>query len=193
MLHEGPFDVQVADVVAPLVVVQQAVESDRGAREDHLPHLDVGLDGARGAQPDQREPSLLSLLLPGFEVDIGQCVELRDGDIDVSDADARGEYGHAAPLVGARHGFEFPIGDFAFDLFEKGGYQCDAAGIADENHDVGKLLRLEVEVENRSVAVDNQFGRRDGSHKKSVFNFFNWHKSNIFTSNIKEKTKISFI
>ena len=47
VLHEGLFDGEVADFVAALVVVQQAVEAHRRTREDELPYLDVGLDGAR--------------------------------------------------------------------------------------------------------------------------------------------------
>ena len=56
MFHKSLFDLQVANLVAPLVGIQQTVEADRSAGEDELPHFNVGLNGARSTQTDQREP-----------------------------------------------------------------------------------------------------------------------------------------
>ena len=164
MLHESLFDLQVADLVAPLVVVEQAVEAYRRAREDELPHLDIGLDGPRRAEPDQRELPFVGLLLPGGEIDVGQRIELRDRDVDVADADARREHRHAFAFVGAGHRFEFTVCDFALFRIEMFRHEGHAARIPDEDHRIGQLLRKQVQMENGTVVVDNQFGSWNRSH-----------------------------
>ena len=171
MFHESLFDLQVANLVAPLVVIQQAVEADRSAGEDELPHFDVGLNGARSTQTDQRELPLLRLLLPRGEIHVGQRIELRNRNVDVADADTGRKHGHPLAFVGTRHGIEFAVGNAALLRIEKGSDHGYAAGIPHEDDDVGKLLRLEVQVENRSVVVDYQFGRRYGSHSVGFYIF----------------------
>ena len=166
---ERTLHVEVANLVAPLVVVQQPVESDRRAGEDQLAHADVGLNGSGRPQTHQRELPLLGLLLPGLEVDVGQRVELRYGDVDVADADAGREHRHAPALVGAGNGVEFAVGRLALDMVEMFGHEGHAARVADQNDDVGQLLRTQMQVEDRPVVVDNQFGRRNGSHNGEFF------------------------
>ena len=168
MGHEGLFDLEVADIVAPLVVVEQAVEAHRRAREDHLAHADVGLNGTRGAEPHERQLPLDGLLLPRGEVHVGQCVELRDADVDVADADARREDRHAFSLIGTRHGIEFAVRDVALLRVEMLGHEGHTSGVADQDHRVGKLFGKQVQVEDRTVVVDNQFGSGNSSHKSLV-------------------------
>ena len=127
----------------------------------------------------------LGFLLAGGEIDVGQSVELRDGDVDVADADAGRENGHPLALVGAGHGVELAVGDLAFDILEMFGDEGHTARIADQNDGVGQLFGTEVEVENGAVFVDNQLGSRDSTHNGLILHFHNWHKSNIFTSNNK--------
>jgi len=183
--HEGLLDGQVADVVASLVVVEQSVEADRRAREDELPYADVGLQRPRGAQTHECQPLLFALLLAGGEVDVDQRVELRDRDVDVADADTRREDGHALAAVGARHGVEFAVGHLALARVEELGHHGHAARVADQDNGGRNLSGMQMKVENRAVVVDNQFGRWDCSHGSLFFYFYNWHKSNNFTSNNK--------
>ena len=164
MLHESLFDLQIADLVATLVVVEQTVEAYRRAREDELPHLDIGLDGPRRAEPHQCELPFVGLLLPGGEIDVGQRIELRDRDVDVADADARREHCHAFAFVGAGHRFEFTVCDFALFRIEMFRHEGHAARIPDEDHRIGQLLRKQVQMENGTVVVDNQFGSWNRSH-----------------------------
>ena len=190
MADEGLLQLQIADRIAALVVAQQAVEAARRAREDELPDADIGLDGARGSEPHEGQLLFFGLLLPRGKVDVGQCVELRDTDVDVADADARREDGHAFSAVGARYGTEFAVGDFALLRVEMLGHEGHPTRIADQNDRRGQLLGTQVEMKNRTVVVDNQFGSGDSPHILLVLNFHNWHKSNIFTSNIKTSPRI---
>ena len=164
MFYERLFERQVADRVAALVVAQQAVEAARSAREDEFTDLDVGLNGARSAQPHQREPLFFGLLLPRGEIDVGQRVQLRDADVDVADADAGREDRHAFSFIAARHGLELAVRNLALLRVEKSGYEGHAAGVADQDHRVGQLPGMQVQVKNRTVVVDNQFGSGNGSH-----------------------------
>ncbi len=162
--HECLFDVELAYVVASLVVVQQAVEADRRAREYKFADLDIGLYGARGAQSYQRQTAERLACLTRLEVDVGQCVQLRDADVDVADADAGRQHGHALALVGSGNGVKFSVGNFALCRIEKARNHLDASGVAHEYYRVGQLLGTQVEMENRSVLIDNQFGRWNYSH-----------------------------
>ena len=138
MFHKSLFDLQVANLVAPLVVIQQTVEADRSAGEDELPHFNVGLNGARSTQTDQRELPLLRLLLPRGEIHVGQRIELRNRNVDIADADTGRKHGHPLAFVGTRHGIEFTVGNAALLRIEKGSYHGYTAGIPTENYDVGK-------------------------------------------------------
>nr|DAR47932.1 MAG TPA: hypothetical protein [Caudoviricetes sp.] len=171
VLHESPFDGQIADLIAALVVVEQSVEAHRRAREHEIPDPDIGLDGPRGAQPQQRELLFLGLDLPRGEIHVGQGIELRNRNIDIADADAGREHRHAPALVGARHGVELAVRHVAFLFVEKRRHECHATRIAHQDDRVGQLLGTQVEVENRAVVVDYQFGRRYCSHLCSVLIF----------------------
>ena len=65
------------------------------------------------------------------------------------------------------------------------GHQGHTARVAHENHRVGQLLGTQMQMENGAVFVDNQFGSGNSTHGRLIFDFHNWHKSNIFTSNYK--------
>ena len=164
VLHEGPFDVQVADLVAALVVVQQAVETHRRAREDHLPYPDIGLNGSRRPQPHECQTAFFALLLPRGEIDVGQRVQLRHGDVDVPDADARREDRHAFAPVGTRHGAELAVRNLALPTVEIFGHERHAARVPHQDHRVGQLSGTQMQVEYRTVVVDNQFGSGDRPH-----------------------------
>ena len=185
MADESLLQRQVADRIASLVIAQQAVEAARRAREEELSDPDVGLEGSRSAQSDERQLPFLGLLLPRGEVHVGQGVELRDADVDVADSDTRREHGHAFAAVGARYGTEFAVRNLALPGLEMLRHEGHPTGVADQDDRVGHLLGTQVKMENRTVVVDNQFGSRNRPHKILLLNFHNWHKSNIFTSNIK--------
>ena len=148
MLHERLFEAQVADRVAALVVAQQAVEAARCARKDEFADLDVGLDGPRSAEADQRKLLFHGFLLPCRKIDVGQGVQLRDADVDVTDADAGREDRHAFAFIGTRHCFELAVRNFTLLRIEIFGNQGHAAGVAYQDHRIGQLAGLEVQMEN---------------------------------------------
>ena len=60
--------------------------------------------------------------------------------------------------------YEFAVRHFALLRVEKSGYEGHAAGVANQDHRVGQLPGMQVQVKNRTVVVDNQFGSGNGSH-----------------------------
>ena len=94
----------------------------------------------------------------GVEVDVGQRVEFVDDDVDVVTTDTGGNDCDALAFVGTGHGAEFAALDFAFAVLKVRCDELNSAGIADENHFVCDLFGKKVEVENRTVCVENEFG-----------------------------------
>ena len=66
----------------------------------------------------------------------------------------------ALAFVGTGHGAELAALDFAFAVLKVRCDELNSAGIADENHFVCDLFGKKVEVENRTVCVENEFGFR---------------------------------
>ena len=96
------------------------------------------------------------------EVDVGQCVELVNDDVDVVAADAVREDGEAFAGVAAGNAVELTVADVALDLAEVLPDHSHTVGVAHEHDVVGQLFRFQVQVKDAAVAVDDQFRRRDG-------------------------------
>ena len=149
---------QVATGVAARIEVEQAVEADALDAGDIGAGRRLGLQSATSAHADEGQRAVHGALRAGGEVDVGQGVELVHHDVDVVAADARGEGRDALALVGARDGVELAALDLTLHGVEVVGYQGDAAGVAHEDHAVGQLFGAEVQVEDATVAIDDQLG-----------------------------------
>ena len=106
-----------------------------------------------------------------LEVDIGEGIELIHHDLDIVASDAVGECCHSLALVGAGDGVKLSAADVTLSVVEAGGNHVHATGIATDDDLVGELLRAEVEMEDRSIFVDNQLGVGYSilSHNYNVF------------------------
>ena len=170
VLLEGLLEVEQGYLVPAFVPVHQAVAAYGDMREDEGPERDFRLDGAAGAYPQDVESTVLGLDLAGLEIDVGEGVELGHHDVDVVGADARREHREPLSAAAAGHPHELPRGASGLDLVEQGDEHLHAAGIADEYHVVGKLVGTDVDVEYRTVAVDDKFRFRD-SHDFALLLF----------------------
>ena len=164
MLHKCLLQRQVADLVTTLIIREQAIEAERCAREDHLANLDILLDSTRSTEAHKVQTAEVLLYLTSLEVDICQGIELRNGDVDITDADTRRHHCHTLALVLTRNGEELAIGDFALLLVEILRNHSHTARVAHQDNRIGKMLRLKMQVENRAICIDNQLRRGYRSH-----------------------------
>ena len=159
MFDERPFHFPVADRFASLVEVQQAVQPDRYARENPVAQPQLGPDRAAGPQPDQREPGFLLFFRAGPQVDVHERVELVDDDVNVVGSDACRQHGHALARIISGGGHEFAVRCPVLDSVEPGGDLLDPSGVSDQYDGPSQLLGAQVQMKDRTVGVDDQFGR----------------------------------
>ena len=94
------------------------------------------------------------------EVDVGQSIELVEHDVYVAAAYAGREGRDALAVAEARYGVKFAVAYLAFDALEVAGYHRHAVRVAYEDNLVGYLRRTQVQVKDRAVGVEYQFGGR---------------------------------
>ena len=99
---------------------------------------------------------MLVFFLTGSIVDVGECIEFVDHDIDVVAADAVALTGDTLALVHTRDGVELTAADLALFRVEVVCNGVNTCWIANEDNPVGQLLGLQMEVETRAVVVDDQ-------------------------------------
>ena len=82
------------------------------------------------------------LLLDGAsrKVDVCQCVQLGNADVNVAYANTCREYAHSLAFVVARNGVEFAVRCSALNSVKMLGDGLDACGVAYQNDDVGHLF-----------------------------------------------------
>lgn len=151
------FEVEVADCVSTAVVVEQSVEADALDGGDEGACWGEGLESSAGAYADEGESAVVLFYLSGGEVDVGQCVELVHDNVDVVASYACGEDCDALAVVGACDGVELAAGCVVLNGVEVGGYGGDSGWVAYEDDAVGELGWTDVEVEDGTVAVDDEF------------------------------------
>ena len=147
MLPEGFLHGNVADHIAAGIVVEQSVETDALDGGNERTCGCEGLQASAGADAYHRQRAVFLFLFAGVVVNIGQCVEFVDHDVDVVAANAVRLAGDALALVHAGNGVELAARHFVLDAVEVGGNGVDTGGIADENNLVSQEFRLQVEVE----------------------------------------------
>ena len=76
------------NLLAVLVPVEHAVETDGDVAQDITAQRNVGTDCAAGADAEDGQAAMSQFGEAGIEIDIGQGVELGHHDVDVVGADA---------------------------------------------------------------------------------------------------------
>ena len=100
---------------------------------------------------------MLIFLLSRLIVDIGQRVEFVHHDVDIVAAYTMTLHRDALTLVGTSDGVELTTADVALLCVEMGGHGVNTRRITNEDHLVGQLLWLQMEMKTRTVCVDDQF------------------------------------
>ena len=95
--------------------------------------------------------------MASLEVDVSQCVNLVHHDVDVVAADAGRDNRYALALVCAGNGAELAALNGALLGLEVRSNQVYASRVAHENHLVGELFRLNMQVEDAVILVDDEF------------------------------------
>ena len=168
MLLEPLFHGRNGNLFPVAVPVHDAVEAHAHVREDITAQRNVCVQGAGSADAQDVQRLVLRLHFPGGEVYVGQGVQLRHDDVDVVRADAVGQHGDALAVVAAGYRNEFAGGVAEFHVLQVFGNHVHAAGVSHHDNIVCQFLRLDVDVENGTVGIDDEFGFRD-SHNACGF------------------------
>ena len=99
-------------------------------------------------------------------VSVGKGVEFVDDDIDVVAADAVTLTSDTFAFIHTSDGVELTAADLALLRVEMGSNGVNTGRITHEHHLVGQLLWLQMQVETRTVSIDDQFGFRKCSFHK---------------------------
>lgn len=157
VVKQSAFHGQVAHGVASFVKVQEAVESHRDFGTDEGAYGRVGLQAAAGTDAHDFQLSEGVVFFAGLEVDVGQRIDFIHHDVDVIAPDAGRGHHDAFAFVGTGDGTKLTAFHFTFAGVEVGGYEGHASGVTYQDNFVGQMLRFHVEMEYRTVFVDDQF------------------------------------
>ena len=161
VLFEGFLHFRDGDFFAVAVPVHDAVEAHADVCQHVAAQRDVCVQGAGGADAQDVEGAVLRLYLAGFEVHVGQGVQLCHHNVNVVRANPMGQGGDALAIVFAGYGDEFTRGVAELDVCQVFGNHVHAGRIAHHNYVIGQFLRFQVNVEHGAVAVDNKFRFRN--------------------------------
>ena len=147
VLLEGLFELEVTDVVAPSIIIEQTIEADALHTGDKTASRGVWLQAATGADAHHGQRAVFVALLAGLIVDVSQCVEFVGNDVNVVAADAVALAGDALAFISAGDGVELTARDLALFCVEVGSDSVNTGRVANEDHFVGQLLGLQVQME----------------------------------------------
>ena len=171
MSLESMLEIEVGNLVAPCVIVEDTIKADGGLGEEPRIDWEIGLERARSTDADYLESGMLIFRGTGLEIDIDEGVQLGHDDVDIVGSDARGEDGNALALIGAGEADELTICVLALDGVEELLNHRNTARIANKDDFIGELSGLDMEVENRAVGIDNELriGDRGFIHCMLIF------------------------
>ena len=152
------FEAKVAHRIAPCIVVEQSVESDAFARTNESAYRSVWLQAATSADAHQFQLAEVRLLGAGVKVNVGESIEFVDDNIYIVAAYACGEHGDAFSLIATCDGVKFATTNITFDRVKMRGHHGHSARITHENNLFCQLLGFEMQVEYRTIVVNDKFG-----------------------------------
>ena len=147
MFLESLFHLQVAHVVAAGIEVQQTIETDALDRGNERTGGSERLQTATGTDTNHGQGAVLGFLLTGVVVDICQCVELVDNDVDVVTADTVTLSGDALAFVHTGNGVELTGRNLVLYAVEVGSNGVHATRVTNEDNLVCQKLGLQMKVE----------------------------------------------
>lgn len=171
MSLEGMLEIEVGNLVAPCVVVEDTVKTDGSLRKEPRIDREIGLERARSTDANYLECGMFVFRGAGLEIYIDKGIQLGHDNVDIVGADTCGENGNAFALIGAGEADELTICVLALDGVEELLNHRDTTRIANEDDFIGELSGLDMEMENRAVGIDDELriGNRGFIHCKLIF------------------------
>ena len=157
MLLEGLFHLGDGYLLPVAVPVHHPVKAHADVGKHVASQRNIGMQGTGSADPEDIEGAVLRLYLAGFEIHIGQGVQLCHHDVYIVGADSVGQGGDALSLVLAGNGNELTVRIAALDVREMVCQDVYTAGVSHHDHIVCQLFRLHMEVKDGSVSIDDKF------------------------------------
>ena len=170
MVEQGPLHRQVAHRISACIEIQQAVEAHRLFRADKRTDRSKGLQSAASADPHHLQLTEFLFLHACIKVDIGQCIHLIHHNVDVVTADTGRSHRNPFSLIGTCYRIELTAGDVTFLGLEMRSHQRYPSRVTHQNHLICQLFGSYMQVKNRTVRINNQFGRRKILFHMSKFN-----------------------
>ena len=93
----------------------------------------------------------------GSEVDVLQCIQLVDHDVNIIASDSGALHGDSLALICSGDGVEFAAGNLALLGLEVRCYEGYSAWVAHEDYFIRHLLRAQMKVEATSILIDDEF------------------------------------
>lgn len=129
------------------IIMQNIVKTDGIVGEHITTHGKVWLDAAGRTYAQQIETAVLLPGLMGVKIYVGQAIKLRNSDIYIVSAYARGKHRKAFSIENPGKGMEFPCLLFKFNMLAEFPEHIDTLGISDQYHCISDILRAEVKME----------------------------------------------
>ncbi len=139
------------------IKIHQVIDSQPMRRGDKSIYGNIGLQGARGADPEELKRRKPGLDGPRFKIDVGKRVQFIQYDIDIVGSDAGRDDGK--PFFSKKSGMcnEFAVGRLMFNRIKMFAHLWNAAGIAYKDNRMGDLVGPEIEVVDGASLVKDQF------------------------------------
>ena len=157
MLLECLLNISHGNSVSVGIPVQETVTTDRYMREDKTSERNIRLYSSGRADTEDIEGPMFRLHLPSLEIYIGESVKFVHHDIYIVRTDTCRKCCHSDALILSGHRDEFTRLVAEFLLFKILSNHIYTTGIPYQNHIVGKFFGTKMEMEHRSVTIDDKF------------------------------------
>ena len=158
VLLESLFEFEVAHLVTTCIVVQQTIEANTLYAGYETASRRVGLQTATSSNAYHGKGAMLGLLLAGVIIDVGKGVEFVSYDIDIVATYTVALNGDTLTFIHTCDGVELAARNLALLRVEVCCNSVNTGRIAYQYHLVGQLFWLEMQMETRTISIDNQFG-----------------------------------
>ena len=126
-------------------------------RKDKGSKRNFRLDRSGSTDAEDIERTMNRLYLTSLEIDVRKGIQFVHDDIDIIRTDSGGKDCHPYALVLSGHGHKLSRSMPELLFLEVFRNHIDSSGISHKNHVVGKFFRTKVQMEDRSVTIDDKF------------------------------------
>ena len=156
-IYEGFLETEVSNLVAVMIESEHTVETDGFLRNEEGSQRDVLLHTAAGTDTYDVEHTFLGFLGAGVVIDVSERVNLIHDDVAVIGTDTGRDTGDTFALELTSDGMELTGLNVTLDrsFIKEGGYHVYTILVADEDDLVSQELRFEMQMECRTITIDD--------------------------------------